>query len=1308
MKKDYKRNWRFNLMKSLALCGFMVISALATAQMNGTYTIDKNSAATSTNFVSFTSLSDSLLANGVNGAVTVNVVANSGPYSEWVVFEKHSGASASNRVTINGNGEKITHQGSTSRSPVMTFSEAEYMTVDDLIIENTTTNYGRCVQIRDVSKYININECEFRMPNLTLTYTASAYLVLGNGSNTSVYTYNNAAENCMITNNVTSGSVNGGPYWGVWMSDAQQSGADDYNTLDNNEIKDFAYYGIRTYYCDEGTVITNNKIHNTGHTNNYTQYGIYAYQYYGGGGFNISNNQIYNLKNGGTHSTYGIYYYGYYSTGSGEALISNNVVDINAGGFTYGILSYTPFAEGDIEILNNTINIYTTAGQSNTSTIYCFYPAYANGDVANNIIYANVNKTAGTIYGIYGFDAAGIGGPTTFTHNNIHLDDVTGGGTKIYAYYNATYATFPLLSGSVGSNWYNKSVSFADQPAQDYRLSSFGLGNLGTPYTSVTTDIEGTTRSTTTPDLGAVEYDLDFSTTSIDFTTLASECGNFSDTVGITIKNEGTYAVTGIPVAYDVNGGTKVSEVVAGPVAAGASVSYEFTTIPTFNTAGTNTVSAYIDGTDDDLNNNEDDYTFDIVTSPTGGSLTEAAVFGGYFNGGTMASPDAVVNTYVSNYDIVDPATATNYAYTLTATTSGGTDVTADGFTLTSSDKVMTVDPATTLAGETIFMEIEVLDNTTGCDTAFGRYLYVPHTPVASFDASDICLGDVAQFKNTSTLAGTSYIVTSWEFDDPDASVMDDNSDIKDGFWQYTTYGNDVNVEMTVANGQYPKFEYTAFNLIDVTPKPEIDFKVLNACEGLPVTIVNSTTLPTSSAISYAWDFGGESTSTDVNPSYTFSTPGQRQITVVASANGCDASLTKNAYQFEKPVASFTSTGECNFVDVDFTNTSTIPNGAGMGYAWDFDGVGISRLESPSYAFATAGAKSVTLTATSEFGCVDAVTQVVNLNVSPEADFTFDAACNLTPTNFTRTGSADPAQSTWTWDFNGESTSGIENPSYLFSNVGTKEVTLTIDDVNGCSNSITKELEVVLQAVADFEAGSVCEGDKAVFTNSSTVAAGDLSYVWSFGDGVSSSDLSPTHVYGAPNTYNVTLEAIVAGGCSDQVTKQVTVNAAPDATFMAARDGRTVVFTGPAGNDEYRWTFGDGGRDQSQSPTYTYVNVDIATFEACLATKKGECWNEACETVAINLVGVEDLTNNDAMINVYPNPSTGKFNVTVENAGDVVLKVADILGNVIAIDVVDNMNGTYSVDMSAVADGVYFVQVKNGDYYATKRITVSK
>ena len=78
------------------------------------------------------------------------------------------------------------------------------------------------------------------------------------------------------------------------------------------------------------------------------------------------------------------------------------------------------------------------------------------------------------------------------------------------------------------------------------------------------------------------------------------------------------------------------------------------------------------------------------------------------------------------------------------------------------------------------------------------------------------------------------------------------------------------------------------------------------------------------------------------------------------------------------------------------------------------------------------------------------------------------------------------------------------------------------------------------------------------------------------------------------------------------------------------------------------------------------------------------------------------------MITVYPNPSTGRFNVTVENVKDVVIKVGDILGNVLDVEAIDNYNGIYNIDLSMVADGIYFVQVKNGTFFATKRIKISK
>jgi len=1316
MKKNYKqRNWLFKL-KTVFTFSFVLLTCSAIAQLSGNYTIDSSAITTGSNYQSFVDFADTINKYGVSGPVTVDVVANSGPYYQWVEFKDIVGASSTNTITLNGNGNTVSHVGLVSRSPVFTFKSTDHFTLDNLIIENTGSFYGRCVQIRDASTYVTISNCQLNMPNMTSTSSRNCYVLLGNGSNTSVYTYANAAEHCMIVNNVTSAPVNEGPYWGIFMADERNNPDNKFNTIHNNEIKDFKNYGIRTYYCDEGTTITNNKVHNTGHTSTRTNYGIFAYQYNSPGGFNISNNKIYNMNRDGTRAVYGIEYYVYSnSTAVKKGLIANNVVDLSGKSASYGIYLYVPYDPAGTDVLHNTVTIAKDAGQtSSTQTGRAIYLAYVDGDVKNNIVYIDVNQTTNTLTGIYSFDGTGIGGPANLDNNNIHLENSTG--NIIYGINNGTrHDTYSELIGAMGTNWINESVSFVDAANQDYRISSLGLSNKGIPV-GITTDIEGVTRSTTTPDIGATEFDLNLSNLGLNFTTNPTECGNFSKKVSVTIKNDNPFPVSNIPLAYDINGGNPIVETVAGPIAAGASANYTFDKIAFFNKPGTNTLNAYINGEDDDPTNNSSSYSFDIESSPTGILLSQGTTFEGYFEAGTELNPDAIAAPYTNEYDISRPtkygatSPGADYSYTLTATDQNNIDVITAGFSYTPQAESFTILPEDSLAGRLITLGVSVTDANTGCDTTMIRHIYVPHVPVPSFNSADICLGDIAQFKNTSTLEGTDYMLTNWEFDDPDPAVTDDNSDFKDGFWEYTTYGNGVNIEMTVRNGVYPKFVYKTNNTINVTPRPLVDFKVLNACEGLPIKIKNSTTLPVADPIVYDWDFAGEYSTTDVDPAYTFATPGQRKISVTATANGCSSSLTKNAYQFEMPTAGFTSEGECNFVNVDFNNGSTIENGANMGYAWDFAGEGISREQNPAFAFGTPGTKTVTLTATSEFGCVNVFTKDIVLQESPEADFAWDAACNLTPINFTITGSLPNggANSSYEWDFAGEADAVRADPSHLFSKVGPKIVKLTISDLNGCSSSIVKEVNVVLQAVADFEAGSICEGEEAVFTNKSTVAAGDLTYEWTFGDGASSSDLSPTHLYSESKSFNVKLKAIVEGGCSDEVTYPIVVNPSPDATFQLTKDGRTVVCDGPAGNDIYRWTFGDGSKDDSEDPTYTFENVDQGTFTVCLATKKGECWNDECEDITINLAGIENLTQNDDMINVYPNPTTGKFNVTVENAGEVVVKVGDILGNVLDVNVIDNLNGTYSVDLSVVADGVYFVQVKNGDYFATKRITVSK
>jgi PKD repeat protein len=1330
MTKIYNRNWLFKKINSIAVLGALLIAGSASAQLSGTYTINSGASTSGTNYASFTALASALNSSGVSGAVTINVVAGSGPYSQQFNLNAISGSSATNTITINGNGEKIK-----ASSPIIQLNGTDYISFDDLVVEQTGNINDKMFRAYNNVQYVTINDCEFIASSGAAYggypgYYSSTYIWFGNHA----YYYQTPTDkstNITITNNTLwkgNSTVNGiGKTYGIMLGNQASATADQNNLISGNDIQDFGWYGIYTVNVT-GIDIENNLIHNDNNTSSTQCYAIYVYDYFfsGAAAVNIDANKIYNLAKNRSY-TYvqlmGIYAYGYYA--GVDFNITNNVIDLNGPYYMYGIYAYAYQATGTHNIVNNTIRMSGDVTYAYTRH-YGIYNYYApSGNVKNNIITdqtQNWGASNGGSYLIYTYNPQ-----CTFDYNNLDNSTMAGsaagsGSTTIFTGYNSgNRTTLANWQGSVGApNSIAVNPQFTNVSTGDWKPQSIAMANKGgTGSTVPTLDLDGVTRNTTSPDVGALEYFVDVEIVSVDMTT-ADQCGGYTEAVKITVQNNGLSSVSDVPLQYSISGGTAVQEVMTASLAGGASATFTFAVEPDFYGTNAHVVTASVVGDDDVPANSSASTTINTVVSPTGGELMMSSQFDGYFNVGSMGDPDNAVKDYISEYDITRPdaytaaAPGVDYTYDLKAW-DGTTDVTSQGFSLTGSDEVLTADPAVALAGTTLFMELTVTDLGTGCDTSFGRSMYIPHTPVPSFTSSDICLGDVAQFKNTSTLGGTNYIVTKWEFDDPNNDSTD-NSAIKDGFWEYSTYGANVNVVMTVANGVYPKFEYSDSSTINVTPKPEIDFKVLNACEGSPITVLDNTSTPTGSSIVYSWDFAGEYTSTSSTPSYTFATPGQRQITLSASSNGCNASLTKNAYQFEMPVANFTSAGECNFVDVDFTSSSTIANGANMGYSWDFAGSGISREENPAYAFATAGTKTVILTATSEFGCANSTSQTITLNESPQADFNWDAACNLTPINFTFTGSVPNggSNSSYSWDFAGQATAGQPTPSHLFDKVGAKKVTLTVADLNGCSSSIVKEVNVVLQAVADFsakgfEATDVCEGDKAVFINSSTVAAGNLSYTWNFGDNTPvNTDHSPTHTYTSPGVYSVTLNALVAGGCPDDITVQVEVNEAPDASFTVTREGRTIKLDGPAGNDVYRWTFGDGARDITEDPTYTYYNIDNGTFEVCLATEKGVCKSRDCEDVTINIAGISELTQNNDMINVYPNPSNGKFNVTVENAGDVVIVVGDILGNVLSVDVRDNLDGTYNVDMSAVANGVYFVQVKNGDFYATKRITVSK
>lgn len=134
------------------------------------------------------------------------------------------------------------------------------------------------------------------------------------------------------------------------------------------------------------------------------------------------------------------------------------------------------------------------------------------------------------------------------------------------------------------------------------------------------------------------------------------------------------------------------------------------------------------------------------------------------------------------------------------------------------------------------------------------------------------------------------------------------------------------------------------------------------------------------------------------------------------------------------------------------------------------------------------------------------------------------------------------------------------------------------------------------------------------FTNQST---GGTSYLWDFGDGNTSTQLSPSHTYAAFGTYTVCLISTNTCG-SDTICIPVTVNCpAPTAAYSYTALGVTASFTdGSTGSpSSWLWDFGDGGTSTQQNPSHTYSSP--GTYTVCLITTNICGSDTSCQSITI-------------------------------------------------------------------------------------------
>ncbi len=155
------------------------------------------------------------------------------------------------------------------------------------------------------------------------------------------------------------------------------------------------------------------------------------------------------------------------------------------------------------------------------------------------------------------------------------------------------------------------------------------------------------------------------------------------------------------------------------------------------------------------------------------------------------------------------------------------------------------------------------------------------------------------------------------------------------------------------------------------------------------------------------------------------------------------------------------------------------------------------------------------------------------------------------PVNFTSSSSAgDGNISSYHWDFGDGSVqqSFGSSVSHTYNVKQTVTVSLTAVNSYGCASTLSKEniIKVHPSLKAGFSADKTihCDAPGVVNFSNSSSGPGILSYEWSFGNGTTSTQQSPSHTYTKKGTYPVRLTVKSSEGCTDVMTRDAYINIA--------------------------------------------------------------------------------------------------------------------------------------------------------------------
>jgi PKD repeat protein len=333
-------------------------------------------------------------------------------------------------------------------------------------------------------------------------------------------------------------------------------------------------------------------------------------------------------------------------------------------------------------------------------------------------------------------------------------------------------------------------------------------------------------------------------------------------------------------------------------------------------------------------------------------------------------------------------------------------------------------------------------------------------------------------------------------------------------------------VSLIASNGQC-RDSITLVDFIQIDElSSEFNYQYDQSC--LPVTVNFED--ESVNASSWLWDFGDGNTSSEQNPTHTYyELPENNVKLTVHNEKGC--------VQSSKILLSFIFNAEfqvdarqiCLGSEVNFSAVSD----DAVSWVWDF-GDGFSSVErNPIHQYEAPGIYDVSLIAANDSGCQDTVMMEKFIEVSPyKAGFELkETIANECVPVLVEFKDLSEGAISYHWDFGDGKTARVANPVHLYQDVGEFDVSLVITNKLGCQDTLKQEKLVNVsgpETVFEVDNKMVCLPNAVNFIDLSESA---VQWQWIFGDGNTSSEQNPQHLYDEPGIYTVTLIAQNEEGC---------------------------------------------------------------------------------------------------------------------------------------------------------------------------------